>query len=201
MSGPPSTPWRSRRPTRRSAPRSRTRWQRARAGGAARRADPGRSRCGAVDPAVQRAPHRAGPRGDRADRRAVRRGAARAGVRRADRAGRLLADRALRAGPSGPTDGSTGCGSAAWSREVERLVALGLRDGRTASRAVGYAQVLEALDGRDRAGPGPRTDGPGDPAADPPAGVVVPPRPADPVARRHGAGSGRVRPCGSVGRG
>ena len=32
--------------------------------------------------------------------------------------------------------------------EVERLAARGLRDGRTASRAVGYAQVLAALDGR-----------------------------------------------------
>ncbi len=32
--------------------------------------------------------------------------------------------------------------------EVERLAERGLRDGRTASRAVGYAQVLEALEGR-----------------------------------------------------
>jgi len=39
-----------------------------------------------------------------------------------------------------------------WSQglvgEVEALVARGLRSGRTASRAVGYAQVLAALDGR-----------------------------------------------------
>jgi tRNA dimethylallyltransferase len=39
-----------------------------------------------------------------------------------------------------------------WSQgfvgEVERLAAHGLRTGRTASRAVGYAQVLAALDGR-----------------------------------------------------
>jgi tRNA dimethylallyltransferase len=32
--------------------------------------------------------------------------------------------------------------------EVERLAAAGLRAGRTASRALGYAQVLDALDGR-----------------------------------------------------
>jgi len=32
--------------------------------------------------------------------------------------------------------------------EVERLAARGLREGRTASRALGYAQVLDALDGR-----------------------------------------------------
>lgn len=32
--------------------------------------------------------------------------------------------------------------------EVERLAAAGLREGRTASRALGYAQVLDALDGR-----------------------------------------------------
>ncbi len=32
--------------------------------------------------------------------------------------------------------------------EVERLVATGLREGRTASRALGYAQVLDLLDGR-----------------------------------------------------
>jgi tRNA dimethylallyltransferase len=31
--------------------------------------------------------------------------------------------------------------------EVRRLAARGLRAGRTASRAVGYAQVLDALDG------------------------------------------------------
>jgi tRNA dimethylallyltransferase len=39
-----------------------------------------------------------------------------------------------------------------WSRglvgEVVRLVGAGLRDGRTASRALGYAQVLDFLDGR-----------------------------------------------------
>ncbi|MFB9378013.1 tRNA (adenosine(37)-N6)-dimethylallyltransferase MiaA [Kineococcus gynurae] len=32
--------------------------------------------------------------------------------------------------------------------EVEELLTRGLRDGRTASRALGYAQVIEALDGR-----------------------------------------------------
>ena len=32
--------------------------------------------------------------------------------------------------------------------EVERLVAQGLRDGRTARAAIGYAQVLAALEGQ-----------------------------------------------------
>jgi tRNA dimethylallyltransferase len=38
--------------------------------------------------------------------------------------------------------------------EVRELVGAGLRDGRTASRAVGYQQVLAALDGADGSPPG-----------------------------------------------
>jgi tRNA dimethylallyltransferase len=41
--------------------------------------------------------------------------------------------------------------------EVERLVELGLQEGRTASRALGYAQVLDAL-AAEAAGRGTRED-------------------------------------------
>jgi tRNA dimethylallyltransferase len=48
---------------------------------------------------------------------------------------------------SGWPAGRTGCGTPAWSRRSGRSRGTGLRDGVTASRALGYAQVLAWLDG------------------------------------------------------
>ena len=56
--------------------------------------------------------------------------------------------------------------------------ARGLRDGRTASRALGYAQVLRFLAGEWSRGGRGRADDPGDAPIRPPAGVLVPPRSA-----------------------
>ena len=114
----------------------------------------------AGDPAHQRPADRPGAGGRRADRAAVQRDAARHRVYVAPTVQlglRLARDAARR---SASTRGSSGCGSAGCVDEVRGLAARGLRDGRTASRAVGYAQVLAALDGeldRDRgAGARPR---------------------------------------------
>ena len=49
--------------------------------------------------------------------------------------------------------GATGCGRPAWSTRCAALVGRGLREGRTASRALGYQQVLRFLAG----GAGPRS--------------------------------------------
>ena len=96
-------------------------------------------------PAVQRAADRPRPRGDRAVRAAVQRHAARLRVdlpgdpdRPVGAAGRARpADRARvrRMWQAGLVD------------EVRGLAAPGLREGKTASRALGYAQVLRFLDG------------------------------------------------------
>ena len=48
---------------------------------------------------------------------------------------------------SGSRRGSTGCGQRGLVEEVRRLADAGLREGRTASRALGYAQVLRHLAG------------------------------------------------------
>ena len=88
------------------------------------------------DPAQQRPPHRPRPGGHRAVRPAVQRDAARVRVGAADRP-----DRGRRCpGPSwtsGSRTGSTGCGSSAWSTRSASWPRPGLRDGRTASRALG----------------------------------------------------------------
>ena len=72
--------------------------------------------------------------------------------------------------------------------EVRRLEQAGLRAGRTASRALGYAQVLRFLAGEwtERAGPG--GDDPGHPAVRPPPGGLVPPRSQGDLAGRRARG-------------
>ena len=81
--------------------------------------------------------------------------------------------------------------------EVRTLAAQGLREGVTASRALGYAQLLSVVDGELDAGAGDRDDGGHHPAIRPQAAVVVPPGPSDdrpgrhrPGRRRPGAASG-----------
>ena len=92
--------------------------------------------------------------------------------------------------------------------EVRELERAGLRDGLTAGRALGYAQVLRFLSGEWTRGAGQGGDHPGHPAVRPQAGVVVPPGPARPLdplrrpgPRRPGAGTdGRRRPARPVAR-
>ena len=93
---------------------------------------------------------------------------------------------------SGSPTGSAGCGSSAWSTRCGKLEQAGLREGRTASRALGYAQVLTFLDGGCTEEAGRRADDPGDPAVRPAPGVVVPPGPA----RRLAPGRPGPRCCG-----
>ena len=57
--------------------------------------------------------------------------------------------------------------------EVRRLDAAGLREGKTASRAIGYAQFLAVLDGTMERGRGRREDRDRHPAVRPPAGHLV----------------------------
>ena len=81
--------------------------------------------------------------------------------------------------------GSSGCGSRACATRRRRCSTPGLRDGVTASRALGYSQALAVIDGDARRRPRRgRRHRAGDPPLRPPAGVVVPPRPADRLARR-----------------
>ena len=79
--------------------------------------------------------------------------------------------------------------------EVERLAASGLRDGpdRVARGRLrpGARGPRRPIDAR----PGPGADGPGDPTADPAAGVVVRPRPTHPVARTPPRRIWSSRPC------
>ena len=82
--------------------------------------------------------------------------------------------------------------------ETRALLDHGLREGRTASRALGYQQVVAALDGcgpysRGDLGAAARGHGARHPAVRPPAAVLVPPRPSDRLAR-PGAGPARARP-------
>ena len=93
--------------------------------------------------AQQRAPDRPRAGGRRADRRPLPRHAARAAA--------ALPGRRRRPGPrrrpswtSGSRPGWTGCGRRGFVDEVAALAADGLREGPTASRALGYAQVLAA---------------------------------------------------------
>ena len=55
--------------------------------------------------------------------------------------------------------------------EVRGLAAHGLREGRTANRALGYRQVLAFLDGEMHRGGGARADRDGHPPVRPPAGA------------------------------
>ena len=72
--------------------------------------------------------------------------------------------------------------------EVRTLDAAGLRLGRTAPRALGYAQFLKVLDGDIRRGAGCGGDHRRDPAVRPPPADLVPRRPPDPLARLAGPG-------------
>ena len=49
---------------------------------------------------------------------------------------------------SGSRCGCTGCGRPGCSTRSRRLDAAGLREGRTAAKALGYSQALAHLDGR-----------------------------------------------------
>ena len=61
--------------------------------------------------------------------------------------------------------------------EVRRLEAQGLREGLTARRALGYAQVLRMLDGTADRGAGLGGDGPDHPPLRPQATLLVQARP------------------------
>ena len=111
------------------------------------------ARLAAVDPAAaaavlpeQRPPDRAGAGGRRADRAPVPRSAGRrraAALRRRAARGGPPDRRARRArGPPGRADVRRRAG-----RRDPHAAARGLREGRTASRALGYQQVVAALDG------------------------------------------------------
>ncbi len=139
-----------------SDPEIRARWERQlgrpRTPGPARRPARARSRRRGPHPAHERAAHRASPRGGRADRQGVRRSASR---------GRPTTRAHMSASAwTSPRDRARRADRAARRRmfeqglvdEVRHLIGSGLRDGRTASRALGYPQVMDLLDGRvDRA--------------------------------------------------
>ena len=80
--------------------------------------------------------------------------------------------------------------------EVRALVRAGLRDGPTASRAIGYQQLLRHLDGELTLDDSPRGDDQGHPAVRPASGILVPPGPPRPVDRRErpGRALSRTRP-------
>ena len=67
--------------------------------------------------------------------------------------------------------------------ETRTLLDRGLREGRTASRALGYQQVVAALDGHGDLGTRGGRHGARDAAVRPQAALLVPPRPADRLAR------------------
>ena len=114
---------------------------------AAHPAGRGRPRRRGRGAAQQRSPDRARPGGGRADRAPVPGPAARP-------AGRPATTRCCSAwtapppsSTSGSPAGSPGCSPPDWSTRPATLLDRGLRDGRTASRALGYQQVVAALDG------------------------------------------------------
>ena len=68
--------------------------------------------------------------------------------------------------------------------EVASLVGQGLRNGKTASRALGYQQLLRYLDGEYTLERSAAGNDQGHPALRPPSGGLVPPRPPRHLARR-----------------
>ena len=106
----------------------------------------GRDPAAAADPVHRRPAHRAGAGGGRAHRAAVR------GVRAAHRRtplGHRHHRIRLRHSASRSSDwrgAPTRCSTEGLVEEVSALLGRGLRDGVTASRALGYAQVLVGLD-------------------------------------------------------
>ena len=147
------------------------------------------------DPAEQRTPGGACAGGDRADRQAVQRHPAAPGVRRpGDRAGRCRlptpgARRADRA--AGPAD----VGRRVWSRRSAGSRRRASREGRTASRALGYQQVLDFLAGECTEQEAFDATVTGTRQVRPQAGRVVPQGPADRL-----GGLGRRGPGGPGGR-
>ena len=91
--------------------------------------------------------------------------------------------------------------AAGFVAEVRELLGHGLREGRTASRALGYQQVLAFLDGRAHRAGGQGEDRERDPAVRAAAGQLVPQGPAHhlgalrgPRPGGEGAGGGRPGP-------
>ena len=80
--------------------------------------------------------------------------------------------------------------AAGFEAEVRRLATRGLRDGKTASRALGYQQMLRCLDGALTLDAGPRRDRPRHQALRPPPGILVQERPPRAVARRRRRAAG-----------
>ena len=154
-----------------------------RAARAAGRPRPGGGGGGAAE---QRTADRPGAGGDRADRGPVPRAAARAaaalpgGVDR-PRPGRPPSS------TSGWRCGWTACGRPASSTRCERLAAEGLREGPTASRALGYAQVLAQFDGELTAEEARERTVSHDAAVRPPPAVLVPARRGARLVRRRAA--------------
>ncbi len=178
-----STSGRSRPPTRRCGPVGQ---RLADVGVAAlhERARRGRPRSGRVDPAHRRQAHRAGAGGRGADGSAVRGVGADASERRggtprsSDWIG--IPSFSTTDWPAGPTR----CSREGLVDEVHALVGRGLRDGVTAARALGYAQVLADLDARRRRRRGARTDVHRHAPVRAQAAVLVPPRSPHHLARR-----------------
>ena len=175
-SAPSSTSSTSRAPTPPSGPGSRTSSPPSAPPGCTSgwpRLDPAAA---ADDPAQQRTPHRARAGGDRADRRPLPRVAARTAAALPGR-GRRPRPRAGRARRADRRPGGPHVGGRVRRRGRGAWPPTGCARGPTASRALGYAQVLAQLDGELTAGRGARADGPHHPALRAPPAVVVPPRP------------------------
>ena len=81
--------------------------------------------------------------------------------------------------------GSSGCGPRGFVAEVEALAADGLREGPTASRALGLRAGARAARRRAHRRRGARADGDRHPPVRPPAAVLVPPRPGGHLVRRR----------------
>ena len=77
--------------------------------------------------------------------------------------------------------------------EVRRLLDAGLAEGRTASRAIGYREVVAHLAGETHRGRGARGDQGRDPAVRPAPGLVVPQGPAGRVGAAGRPAPGRHR--------
>ncbi len=93
------------------------------------------------------------------------------------RAGRPAVQIGLALDRPDSTGGSTARVDRMWAAgfeaEVSALAAVGLREGRTASRALGYQQVLRDPGRRMDRRAGPRGDRPGHPPLRPPSGILV----------------------------
>ena len=170
------------RPGRPRAPRNRTgRRGRRRPAHPAGRPRPGRGR---GDPAQQRPPDRPRAGGDRDLRPPLYRDAP--GVR-------VVPPRRVQIGVRVPREELDrriaarvdAMWQAGFEDEVRRLERDGLREGRTASRALGYAQMLRHLAGEWTLEQARDGDHPGHPPVRPPPGILVPPRPPHHLARRR----------------